>query len=273
MLVAVEGSPAIALGPGVPGRGLDAMQGCAQRQHMEEQGLVVSPPVVREEAALGVPAQGDGRRSRLRPRPVDPRVDRVGEPADARLPGIVAVEVGLAEQYPGQEQRRVHGGELHPLEARAGLGIEEVVEESPVARDPRGGGILARAPEKPQGAEDTLGGLGARDVSTLGADRVGREREAHGSHADERGSGSAIGSEPGLGVAQVPEVTERPLLEGVEERHLPRGERGRISRQPLASGASWAARRGRCARRGCRQGRVCGRGTRPMRQRPRAQRQ
>src|SRR5205823_10243884 len=69
-----------------------------------------------------------------------------------------------------------------------------------------------------QGGNDALGRLGARDVITLDADRVGGEGEAdRGDTREGRGRG-AVRREAVGRVGQVPEVVEGARLDRVEER-------------------------------------------------------
>src|SRR6185436_9175918 len=57
----------------------------------------------------------------------------------------------------------------------------------------------------------------ARDPAALDADRIGGQAEPHGGDAGEGGGGPAVGDQAVLGPGQVPEITERPLLEIVDQ--------------------------------------------------------
>ena len=91
----------------------------------------------------------------------------------------------------------------------SGLHVEEVVVE-PV--------LIRSAQEEPQREEHPLARLGARDVVTLDADRIGREPEADRRDAGERRRRVAVGDQAILGVRRVPEVAEGALLELAQER-------------------------------------------------------
>ena len=118
MLLPLERPPAIAAGPRLPGLGPDRVRRGAERQHVQDHRLVVAPPVVGQVSAARPPAERDRGRAGLRPGPVGARVERVRHRADLGLGARRAIEVGPAEQRPGQEQRRVDGRELDVLEAR-----------------------------------------------------------------------------------------------------------------------------------------------------------
>src|SRR5207249_231827 len=87
-------------------------------------------------------------------------------------------------------------------------------------------------------------GLGARDPAVLDADRVGCQREAHRGDARERRCGPAVGGEAITGWRQVPEKTERAVLERVEER------RG-VGRNARAPGVVAACSEGQGENNGC----------------------
>src|SRR5205085_7435554 len=91
--LAVERAPPIRGGPPGPGGGIDRMSRRAEREDIEDHGLVVAAPVVGEEACprFRMPAKGNNRRPWGEPLPVDAGVDRVGEPADGGFAGIGGV--------------------------------------------------------------------------------------------------------------------------------------------------------------------------------------
>src|SRR5207248_7886380 len=106
--------------------------------------------------------------------------------------------------------------------------------------------VLSGGPEELQRGERPGGRLGARDIAALRADRVRRQREAHGGDARERLGRGAVGGQPVGRVGQVPEVVERALLEGVEEA----GGLGRVGRGRGLGVVRAARREGRRDERG-----------------------
>ncbi len=156
------------------------------------------------------------------------------------------VEVRLAEQYAREQQRRIDGRQLDRLVALSRVHVEKVIEEPVVSRGTARARVLRRGPEELQRRECPGGRLGTGDVTALGADRVGGEREAHGRDARERLRGRPVGGEPVSGVGQVPEVMERALLESVEEA----GGLGRVGRGRALGVVRAARREGRRDERG-----------------------
>ena len=255
VMLAVERAPPVAAHVLGPGRGSHRMGGRAQRQDVEHDRLVQAAPIIRQMPAFGIPAERDGGRAHLEPVPVGAAIEGVSQGSDLALGRVRVIEVGLAEERPGEQQRGVHARKLDPLEARAGRRIEEVVEEPAVAGGTPGRGVLARGPEEAQRVAHARRRLLAGHVAALGADRVGGEREARRPDARERARRPAVRREAGGGIAQLPEEAERPLLEGVEERRLRareplRRQRGPSARLERAGGPApdrrrFPARRGR----------------------------
>src|ERR1041384_7692658 len=133
----------------------------------------------------------------------------------------------LPGENAGQGERVGHGGEPHRRVAEPGGLTKEVKEEAGVPAGARRSGSLGELPEEAEGGEGALGRGIAGYVSRLGADRVRGEREADRRDAGERRRGPAVGREPGLGAAPLPEEGEGALLDGVEEGLAPgRGRRG-----------------------------------------------
>jgi hypothetical protein len=116
-----------------------------------------------------VPPHAHQRAAVARPVPVDAPVERVGERADLALAGVGPVEVLLAGERAGQEQRRVDGRELDALEAQAGGGDEEVVEEPLMAGHAGRLRPLRQPPEEAQRGQRARARLGARHPAALHA--------------------------------------------------------------------------------------------------------
>ena len=121
------------------------------------------------------------------------RVDPLRPLADGALLGLRAVEVGLAEEHAGQEQRGVDGGKLDARPRADARGhVEEMVEEPLVAGAALGLGALGRFVEEAQRGQDPRRGLGAGDVPPLDPDGIGGEAEADGRDARGRGARVAV---------------------------------------------------------------------------------
>src|SRR6185312_1028502 len=135
-----------------------------------------------------------------------------------RLRGVGAVEVGLREEDAGHQQRGVDGRQLDVLKPLGGLHVEEVVEETLVSRDAARRGALLHRQQRAQGGEGPLRGLPTRHVAALGADAVGREAEAHGGDARERGRRRAVGNQQRARIGEVPEVLKAAMLHVVQQR-------------------------------------------------------
>src|SRR5256886_16434716 len=84
-----------------------------------EHRLVVTVPVEAREPPFRRPGERDRRRARLGPGPVHPPADLLGQRSGLDLLRIIAVEGRLAKEQPGQPPRRVAGGGLALLGARA----------------------------------------------------------------------------------------------------------------------------------------------------------
>ena len=109
---------------------------------------------------------------------------------------VVVAEVGPQNSAPGHEQRGVHGGELHRLEAASGLGVEEVIEEAAVA-----GGVrrrVLRRLQKKRSVRRTRSAACARVIQPRSAP-IGYAVRANPTraHAHERRGRRAVGREPG----------------------------------------------------------------------------
>ncbi len=124
------------------------------------------------------------------------------------------------EEHAAEQQRGVDRRQLDPVRvARAGLEIEEVIEEPVIAGHAFDTSALRRAFEEAQRRERALHGLIARHVAALDADAVRRQRETDRGDARERlRVRIAIRHEAGVGVCRFPEIVERAAFDVVEQR-------------------------------------------------------
>src|ERR1041384_8266137 len=169
----------------------------------------------------------------------------------------------LPGENAGQGERVGHGGEPHRRVAEPGARTKKGIKEPVVPAGARRSGSLGELPEEAEGGEGALGRGIAAYVSRLGADRVRGEREADRRDAGERRRGPAVGREPGLGAAPLPEEGEGALLDGVEEGLAPRrrgprdggGRRGTARKDDRARQGEEGAGAGSVGRQGARHAR------------------
>jgi hypothetical protein len=102
----------------------------AEAEDVDEQGLVVAPPAVRDEAILGAPAMGERRPTVQGPAPVGSPVELVGQPSYLCLLPAVTVEVGRTGEHARAEEGRVDGRQLTVPHAPTGLHVEEMIVEA-----------------------------------------------------------------------------------------------------------------------------------------------
>ena len=231
---AVERAPVARVGarPGLPRRGLQRMAGRAQRQDVEQVGLVVALPVVRDELAAGRPAHADQRRARLHPRPVDAPVQRVGQRADLLFLRRVTVVVALREQHAAEQQGGVDAGQLHaPPVAQAGLHVEEVVVETAVAGGVVLAGVLRRVGEEAQRDQGAMDRLLATDPAPFRADAVRGQAETHRRDAGERLPRPVVRCQPVDRIGGVPQELEGAVFQLVQLRLLVGREGGEGQRR------------------------------------------
>ena len=188
-----------------------------EREEHDEHRLVVALPVVRDETRLRLPAHADEIAPHLRPLPVDAPVDRVDLGPDLRLVGMIGIEVGLRVQHAADQEGRVDRRQLAAVGAMAGLHVEEMVEESLVARHADALRPLRRMTEEADGRERARARLLAGDEAAVGADHVCRERHPDRRDACRRGARIAVRHHAVGRVAVGPEEVERAALDVVEE--------------------------------------------------------
>jgi hypothetical protein len=159
----------------------------------------------------------DDRRPVLRPGPLDPAVDQLGQVTDLFFGARVAIEVHLRRQHAAEQQRRIDRRQLGRAEALPVLHVQEVVEETTVAGHPGFVGTLRRVGEEAQRAQRAQPRLAARHEAALRADHVGRQGEADAGRAGERRRRIAIRGEAVLLARRVPEEAESAPLQVVDD--------------------------------------------------------
>src|SRR5947209_4523656 len=86
-------------------------------------------------SGFGVPAHGDRRTAVARPRPVDAKIDGVGECTHGGVVRIRSVEVLARGEHAHEQEGGVDRGELDLLEAPTALHVEEVIVEAAIPGD------------------------------------------------------------------------------------------------------------------------------------------
>ena len=137
---------------------------------------------------------------------------------------MVGVEPAAAEQDPAQEKGGVDRRQLALHGAQAGLHVEEVVEESLVARDAVGLRALRQVPEELQGGQHPRAGGLAADPAVLHPDGAGVEREAQAGDAAGRRRGPAVGRQAVRRIGRLPEEAEGAALQVRDRRALRCGD-------------------------------------------------
>ena len=122
------------------------------------------------------PRERDCRRAGLRPGPIHPPVDLIRQTADLAFARILPIEIALAKEHPGEQQRRIHRRDLALIGSRAGSHVEEVIEEPLLVRCMR---------KEAQRGQHTLPRLRTCDIAALHADGIGSECKANCSDAGE----------------------------------------------------------------------------------------
>src|SRR5207344_1710466 len=101
-----------------------------------------------EETAFGLPSLGDRSSIILRPLPIDPAIERIGQLADFGLLAA-AVEIAAGHEHARQQQGRVDERQFALPDAASRLHVQEMIIKTLVAG---GVGLLAlrAAPERLQ---------------------------------------------------------------------------------------------------------------------------
>src|SRR6185437_9556214 len=215
-VLAIQVFPLVGGGPGGIAVGGDRMGRRAQRQGIQQQRLAVTLPAVMQIAAFGFPALPDGALAVLRPAPVDPSVQLVGQLAQFGLGRRVGGEIGGRGEHAGDQHGAVDHRQLRLPHPRAGADIEKVVVEALVAGRGRAAALVAVAKEMQhqQAAPHRLGTLHPAALDRRG---IGRQRKADHRDAHRRVVAGGVGDESVGGVHGVHEVAEGTTLQAIEE--------------------------------------------------------
>ena len=154
----------------------------------------------------------DLKRAVLRPSPIGAGVERLGERSDLLFLFRFPIEIHAGGEKAGQEKGCVDGGQFRARRAATGLHIEKVIIKTPIAGRVGRFALLA-VPEKTQRHEGPLDGFGARQVSSLDADGISREREPDGGDAGGRVLLGAIRHHSVFEVGLFQKIPERGLLQ------------------------------------------------------------
>jgi hypothetical protein len=91
-VVPVQVLPLVGHGPVEKALRGQRMGGRAEPEHVQQQRLAVAFPAVVQKAALGLPAVHQRRAVALRPAPIDPAVQRIGERAQLGSSAVSALK-------------------------------------------------------------------------------------------------------------------------------------------------------------------------------------
>ena len=118
----------------------------------------------------------------LRPSPIGPTIERIGESANFLLLRGLGVEIGTGRQGAGQQEGAIDRRQFAVPGAPACLHVEEMIVEAAMA-----GGVglrsLRAVPEETQGGQSAVHRDAARHKSALDTYRIGGERQPGGGDA------------------------------------------------------------------------------------------
>jgi hypothetical protein len=157
----------------------------------------------------------DRRAAIQRPRPVHPSIEFVGQQPNFVFRFIVVIKIGSRCEKPGDEERRIDGGQFTIASAPPRFHVEEVVVEALKTCAVRLRSLRAR-PEKTQCGQHILGDDIALHNSSLDNDRS--RRKCHPNCGDTGGRivlGPVADQSVGM-INLMYVVIERHSLEGVQ---------------------------------------------------------
>ena len=132
-LAAVDVLPFVGRGVGSIAVRLQRMGRRTQTEEVEQQALVVATPAVRDESVFRRPAVRQRGLAVAGPVPVGPLIKLVGQLADFRFLGNVAIEKGGDRQGAREQERRIDGGQFTLPGPAAGFDVQKMIEEPFVA--------------------------------------------------------------------------------------------------------------------------------------------
>ena len=155
----------------------------------------------------------DGGGAHLGPLPVHAAIDLFDQIANLHLLRARAVEIGLAEEGPGDKKRRIDRRQLALFEPLARLHVEEMIKKALVAGCAASIRVLRRVTKEAQGREHPLSRRLARDIATFDANGIGGQAETNRRDAGKGRRRKSIRYKAVLPICRVPEKAERALLE------------------------------------------------------------
>src|SRR5688572_13020685 len=128
----------------------------AESEDIEQQCLVVALPAVWQKPAFWLPGLSEGDAAILRPLPINPLIQGLGQPSDFALFRNGAVEIGGARQRTSEQNRRVDRGKLTIPGATARANVEKVIVKTAITRGSRWVKPLLALMEESQRREHAL---------------------------------------------------------------------------------------------------------------------
>ena len=193
------------------------MRGRAERQHIEEDRLVIALVAPAQEAAGRLPAHADRLALVQRPMPVAAFVEEFRLLAEIALDLTVSGEIGGRRQDADQQQTGIDGRKLAVPGAVARLHIEEVIVEAAMASGPALGALIAVG-EEIEGGQHPFGRIGAADPAALDGDRIARKRKADRGDAAMACFDGGIRHQSVFRIGMEHEIFERRALQLVDQR-------------------------------------------------------
>jgi len=154
---------------------------------------------------------GDRRSAVARPWPIGAAVERVGQRADLLLVFTVLIEKTRGGEHAGEEETGIDRGHFALAGAPSGGHIEKVIVEA-VVPGRIGRSSLRTGPEEPQHRKRALDCVGAGHPAARDADRINRQREAHGRDTGGRTWLRFVSHQPVRRVGLVQEILEGVML-------------------------------------------------------------
>src|ERR1035437_2631030 len=132
-LVAIYLFPLVGGGPRRVARRRQGIRRRAETERIQEHGLVVAFPAVRQKAALWLPSMRDGSSAVARPLPIGAAVERVGQCANLPLVRTILIEIDCGGEHSREQEGGVNRGKLTVPGTPSSLHVEKVVVEPFVA--------------------------------------------------------------------------------------------------------------------------------------------